>query len=148
MTPKMDGNFGVVSRFGFLDGKGVAQCWREDLTGGGLIDKQTFILLTSWSKKRYVLTMLERTAEKHLNTWYQKNRRKPLVIRGARQVGKSTLVRQFAQDNGLILNEINLEQHLYLDNIFKSLDMDAITQRAGRPSRKEHTRLRCHFIFG
>ena len=71
--------------------------------------------------------MLERTAEKHLNTWYQKRRRKPLVIRGARQVGKSTLVRQFAQDKGLILNEINLEQHLYLDNIFKSLDMDAIT---------------------
>lgn len=72
--------------------------------------------------------MLERTAEKHLNIWYQKRRRKPLVIRGARQVGKSTLVRQFAQDKGLILNEINLEQHLYLDNIFKSLDMDAITK--------------------
>lgn len=70
--------------------------------------------------------MLERTAVKHLNTWYQKHRRKPLVIRGARQVGKSTLVRQFAQSKGLILNEINLEQHLYLDNIFKSLDMDAI----------------------
>ena len=57
--------------------------------------------------------MLERTAEKHLNIWYQKRRRKPLVIRGARQVGKSTLVRQFAQDKGMILNEINLEQHLY-----------------------------------
>ena len=70
--------------------------------------------------------MLKRFAEKYLNTWYRKSRRKPLVIRGARQVGKSTLVRRFAQNNGLILNEINLEQHLYLDNIFKSLDMDVI----------------------
>lgn len=70
--------------------------------------------------------MLERSAEKYLNTWHQKSRRKPLVLRGARQVGKSTLVRRFAQNNGLVLNEINLEQHLYLDTIFKSLDMDII----------------------
>jgi predicted AAA+ superfamily ATPase len=70
--------------------------------------------------------MLNRSAEKYLTAWYQKSRRKPLVIRGARQVGKSTLVRYFTQNNNLILNEINLEQHLYLDNIFKSLDMDII----------------------
>ena len=70
--------------------------------------------------------MLQRAAEKYLNSWYQKSHRKPLVLRGARQVGKSTLVREFAQNNGLVLNEINLEQHLYLDTIFKSLDMDVI----------------------
>ena len=70
--------------------------------------------------------MLERNAEKYLNSWYQKSRRKPLVLRGARQVGKSTLVRQYARNNGLVLNEINLEQNLYLDNIFKTLDMDLI----------------------
>jgi len=70
--------------------------------------------------------MLERTAEKYLNDWHRKERRKPLVLRGARQVGKSTLVRRFAEKNGLVLNEVNLEQHLYLDTIFKSLDMDAI----------------------
>jgi len=70
--------------------------------------------------------MLERTAEEHLNNWHRKERRKPMVLRGARQVGKSTLVRRFAEKNGLVLNEINLEQHLYLDNIFKTLDMDSI----------------------
>jgi predicted AAA+ superfamily ATPase len=70
--------------------------------------------------------MLERSAEKYFNAWHQKSHRKPLVLRGARQVGKSTLVRCFAQNNGLLLNEINLEQHLYLDNIFKTLDMDVI----------------------
>ncbi|MBW2596611.1 MAG: ATP-binding protein [Deltaproteobacteria bacterium] len=70
--------------------------------------------------------MLERTAEKYLNNWYLKDHRKPLVLRGARQVGKSTLVRHFADKNGLILNEINLERHLYLDRVFKTLDMDVI----------------------
>jgi predicted AAA+ superfamily ATPase len=70
--------------------------------------------------------MLTRSAEKHLDAWYQKRGRKPLVIRGARQVGKSTLVRRFAGNKGLVLNEINLERHLYLDTIFKSLDMDLI----------------------
>jgi hypothetical protein len=70
--------------------------------------------------------MIERSAEKYLNTWFQKDRRKPLILRGARQVGKSTLVRRFARNNGLILNEINLEQNLYLDAIFRSLDMDII----------------------
>ena len=70
--------------------------------------------------------MLERSSDNILKAWYRKKRRKPLVIRGARQVGKSTLVRRFARDNGLILNEINLEQHLYLDKIFKTLDLTDI----------------------
>jgi uncharacterized protein len=70
--------------------------------------------------------MLERTAEKYLYDWHRKERRKPLVLRGARQVGKSTLVREFTRNKGLVLNEINLEQYLYLENIFKTLDMDSI----------------------
>jgi predicted AAA+ superfamily ATPase len=70
--------------------------------------------------------MLERSAEKYLIDWYRKKHRKPLVLRGARQVGKSTLVRCFAEKCGLVLNEINLEQHLYLDSIFKSLDIGTI----------------------
>ncbi|VEN73281.1 conserved hypothetical protein [Candidatus Desulfarcum epimagneticum] len=66
--------------------------------------------------------MLKRKSEGYLEAWIQKSRRKPLTLRGARQVGKSTLVRMFAQKNGLRLNEINLERHLYLDDIFKTLD--------------------------
>ena len=49
-----------------------------------------------------------------------------MVLRGARQVGKSTLVHHFAEKNGLVLNEVNLEQNLYLNNLFKTLDMDSI----------------------
>lgn len=72
------------------------------------------------------MATMKRIAEKHLTNWYPKSRRKPLILRGARQVGKSTLVRNFAEKHGLVLNEVNLEQHLYLDTIFKSLDMDTI----------------------
>lgn len=44
-----------------------------------------------------------------LNDWYSKSNRKPLMIRGARQVGKSTLVRLFAENKNLELLELNLE---------------------------------------
>ena len=43
-------------------------------------------------------------------------------------MGKSTLVRQFAEENKLILNEINLEQHLELNHIFKTLDTKLISK--------------------
>ncbi len=70
--------------------------------------------------------MIHRAAEHYLKDWFDKTRRKPLVLRGARQVGKSTLVRQFAKDQKLVLNEINLERHLPLNDVFKTLDMKQI----------------------
>jgi len=63
---------------------------------------------------------------KSLDSWINKKYRKPLVIRGARQVGKSTLVSQFAAENGLTLHEINLEKHRDLDTLFASLDITRI----------------------
>jgi predicted AAA+ superfamily ATPase len=72
--------------------------------------------------------MIKRRSEQYLKHWFDKKRRKPLVLRGARQVGKSTLVRQFAEHHGLVLNEINLEKHLLLDDVFKSLDIKRIVR--------------------
>ena len=40
--------------------------------------------------------MFERNAINYLRRWVEKPERKPLVLRGARQVGKTTLVQQFA----------------------------------------------------
>ncbi|MCG8614837.1 MAG: AAA family ATPase, partial [Desulfobacterales bacterium] len=40
-------------------------------------------------------------------------------------MGKSTLVRELARKNNKKLIEINLERHLFLDDIFKTLDVDA-----------------------
>ena len=72
--------------------------------------------------------MISRASEQYLKHWFEKKRRKPLVLRGARQVGKSTLVRQFAEHHGLVLNEINLERHLPLNDVFKGLDVKQIVR--------------------
>jgi uncharacterized protein len=52
-----------------------------------------------------------RFAIEDLKTWSKYPRPKPLVIRGARQVGKSTLVKIFCQEEGLELIEVNLEKN-------------------------------------
>jgi len=69
---------------------------------------------------------MNRFKENRLKDWILNKRRKPLVIRGARQVGKSTLVRQFARKQGLKLHEINLERHLKLTDLFKTQDTTKI----------------------
>jgi len=61
-----------------------------------------------------------------LNTWLGAKGRKPLILRGARQVGKSTLVRLFAAEQGLDLLELNLERHRDMDRVFASLDINLI----------------------
>lgn len=68
-----------------------------------------------------------RECEDYLKTWLKKTtHRKPLVIRGARQVGKSTLVRQFCKSNKIHLYEINLEKHGHLNSIFASFDIEKV----------------------
>ena len=42
--------------------------------------------------------MFRRIALENLREWALKAERKPLVLRGARQVGKTTLVEMFAAD--------------------------------------------------
>jgi predicted AAA+ superfamily ATPase len=50
--------------------------------------------------------MFNRLINKELEIWLQKPDRKPLVIRGARQVGKTTVINQFAK---------RFEQYIYLN---------------------------------
>jgi predicted AAA+ superfamily ATPase len=52
---------------------------------------------------------MKRNASEKLDRWLQNEERKPLVIRGARQVGKTWLVRDFAKRAGLELVEVNFE---------------------------------------
>ena len=71
---------------------------------------------------------MQRLVEDPLHRWLARRRRKPLVLRGARQVGKTTLVRQFAAASGMGLCEVNLERNAYLDEVFKSLDTGRIVR--------------------
>jgi len=69
---------------------------------------------------------MKREAENYLNKWFAKTRRKPLILRGARQVGKSTLVRNFANNHNLDLIEINLEKHKKLNTLFETKNINEI----------------------
>jgi len=64
-----------------------------------------------------------------LDNWLKDRNRKPLVIRGARQVGKSTLVQLFAKEHGKDLLDVNLERYPELSDIFNTKDPDHIIQQ-------------------
>jgi predicted AAA+ superfamily ATPase len=71
---------------------------------------------------------MKRFATEKLKSWLAKERRKPLVIRGARQVGKSTLVKLLAEEAGLALWEVNLERQKIPTEVFASNDPEFILQ--------------------
>jgi predicted AAA+ superfamily ATPase len=54
--------------------------------------------------------MIHRRALKFLSEWKESKGRKPLVIRGARQVGKTTLIKEFSKQYDIFL-DLNLEKH-------------------------------------
>jgi len=61
-----------------------------------------------------------RTALKFLAEWKNQGNRKPLVIRGARQVGKSYLAKMFAENEFEHLAVIDFEQDLDAQSLFAS----------------------------
>ena len=63
---------------------------------------------------------MRRIALEYLNNWKTRPNRKPLILRGARQVGKSYLVRIFAEKEGLDLLELNLETEAGILECFQS----------------------------
>ncbi|MBC7530353.1 MAG: ATP-binding protein [Oligoflexus sp.] len=80
--------------------------------------------------------MYKRIASSKLNEWFHSKRRKPLLIRGARQVGKTTLVRQYAADHGLELIEINLERFPNLICVFKHMTVEPVLSEIYALNRK------------
>lgn len=60
----------------------------------------------------------KRSLENHLNRWKLNETRKPLIIRGARQVGKTTLIRDFARtySHAIILNLEKPADRRYFDD--------------------------------
>lgn len=71
---------------------------------------------------------MKRMAMTFLNEWVTSSKRKPLVIRGARQVGKTWLVRDLASSRGLELIEVNLEKNPHLFSLFSSNDPHSIVR--------------------
>lgn len=74
---------------------------------------------------------IPRSIDAELLKWKQSSRRKPLIVRGARQVGKSWAVRHLGETFRYYL-EINLEQEKDLCRIFEEIsDVRELAQRLG-----------------
>lgn len=77
------------------------------------------------------MAYLERNIDKYLTDWKESKSHKPLLLRGARQVGKSTAVRNLARKFKSFI-EIDLEQRQDLHSLFGSdLNIDNIIVQLG-----------------
>ncbi|MCD4719687.1 MAG: ATP-binding protein [Desulfobacula sp.] len=72
--------------------------------------------------------MIIRDAVDDLKSWYLRKQRKPLLIRGARQVGKTTLVRMFSEIEHIQLVEINCEKPWGFIPLVEKLDPGIVLQ--------------------
>lgn len=62
---------------------------------------------------------IKRVAEEFLKEWRRKEHKKPLIIRGARQTGKSRLVEQFGRENFEHTVVINFEKEPQFKSLFE-----------------------------
>jgi predicted AAA+ superfamily ATPase len=65
---------------------------------------------------------MQRTIEKDLRAWKESSNRMPLLLRGARQVGKSFTVDKFGRENFEKIVTINFEQYPFYIKAFDELD--------------------------
>lgn len=81
---------------------------------------------------------MERNAIELLNKWKEKKRRKPLIIEGARQVGKTWLIKEFARLHYKQIAYLNFEEQKHLRTLFADdFDIQRILQ-AIRTATKVH----------
>ena len=69
---------------------------------------------------------MKRDIEADLKRWKQFNHRMPLLLRGARQVGKSYTVERFGKEEFEYFVLINFEQNPEYRNCFKTLEPQKI----------------------
>ncbi len=63
-------------------------------------------------------TVMERIAMQYLVNWKDKTNRKPVIIKGARQVGKTWLLKEFGKRNYKQTAYVNFESSRLLQNLF------------------------------
>ncbi len=70
---------------------------------------------------------MKRAAEKYLGEWKTRQDRKPLILRGARQTGKTYIVDKFGQNHFENLIKIDFEFDPSMQSIFATRDPQTIT---------------------
>lgn len=72
---------------------------------------------------------MKRLIEKELIRWKDQENRLPLIVRGARQVGKSFTIEKFGKENFKNIITVNFELQPEFADCFESLDPNRITSR-------------------
>jgi predicted AAA+ superfamily ATPase len=72
---------------------------------------------------------MKRLIEKEFVRWKEAEKRLPLIVRGARQVGKSFTIEKFGRENFKTLVVINFEYQTEFKNAFSSLDPSQIINK-------------------
>lgn len=89
------------------------------------ISKNMQFLLENMSKNMHNLIMLERKAFNFLENWKNTKQNECLLIKGARQIGKTFIVREFAKNHFENFIEINFEKNPEMKAAFDgSLDVE------------------------
>ena len=89
--------------------------------------------------------MFRRKIIRDLRTWAASEYRKPLVLRGARQVGKSTLVKEFGKEYDVFIS-LNLERPEHY-SIFESNNIDSVVKMIFLQAKKPLDNHRRTLIF-
>jgi predicted AAA+ superfamily ATPase len=79
-------------------------------------------MINSYNRLRQWGFSVDRSLFLHLASWIKSEDRKPLIVRGARQVGKTWLVRHLSKECNKVLLEINFEKTPSLASLFESND--------------------------
>ena len=75
------------------------------------------------------MAYLRRKIDSYLDEWFTNKNRKPLIIKGARQIGKTKSIEEFAKRNNLSLVEINFVLNPEYQDIFDNgYEVDKIIQ--------------------
>ncbi len=78
-----------------------------------------------------MVNAMKRRAKNDLEAWKGRAGRRPLVVRGARQVGKTFLVEEFGRRCFDSFLTVNLEQKDVLHRLFDGMDPLRIVQELG-----------------
>ena len=73
--------------------------------------------------------MFKRKLESQLIEWKNSDVHKPLIVRGARQVGKTSLIRNFGTKNFSNVVEINLEKETHKQMFNSVMSVEDLEKR-------------------
>ena len=90
---------------------------------------------------------MERFLYNHLKDWKNSKNRKPLILEGARQVGKTWLLKQFAKNEFENFIYINCDNNPQMESLFVDYDVKRILRNISAISNTKIESGKCFIVF-